>query len=945
LLRKNVKSLPPNVEPLKIAAVKPLPSLVGLAFFGRLVAAVVLVNVAFVGFSNLAAQVQAPSATDVSPTVNAEVSSVINTGSGYDAWTGSARRTITDLEVPGAVGSHGLKWVRSYNSASKDNGNGGWSFSYTWRYWGRGWADPQAVVLPDGGIWRPYEPGMKLRLVRSGLSSFSTWANLYLEDGSMVYMDGYTDFPDDQHSNTVDYFYPEYVLDPYGRKTILTYEQIYVPPNYNTLNLRLVKVTDPSGRFIKITYAGSDNFTWFKVTRVEGSNGSWVNYSWPDAYHFHVDYSDGTTAAYTYGDTTYLMDTVCCPRGVCDNCTVTAHATKLITAQDTHADGPMQSIQYEYKSPGAFEGQIRAEHHYPSNTLVSQFTSTSCPTHPWSTSPDCPTATQTETRGDGPSRTIYMAQATQHVPLVKRKSDFNGVNEVFTYDSNNYLLTAKDRNGYTTTYTNESVIGNPTRITHPDGTHIDYTYSDSANPYYISTVTDELARTITYTRDPTTHLITRIDYPDGAYETFAYNGFGQVLTHRRKNGAFDYAAYDSTGLLIKLWNPTTAASVTDTDPHITLAYYPAGNAWQDRVSTVTYPANSSGLIASETYEYDRDSSGNPVHGRGLVTKITHADGTAKTFAYDSFGNKTSETDETGNTTTYTYDDYKRVKTAKNALNQTTTNDYTATNGASAYSHTTNSVRKSTSPTGIVTGQTYDNNFRLASRIEAEGSAIAATTTFGYDNNGNKTSMTDPLGHATTTTYDNRNRKKTLTDALSHVTTWNYDTTSNVTSINRPDGTTETKTYDTMHRVLTDTVPQTSTINLITTFVYNLSGTLQKVTDPKAQATTFAYDAADLKTKMTYLATGEYQAWTYDNAKNLISRRTVNGVTQNFTYDNRNRKKTMTWSNGLDSASFGYDGASRLTSASNPTSTITRAYDAAGRLTLDEQSVTGLGIKM
>jgi hypothetical protein len=68
----------------KSRSVKLLQSLIGLAFFSHLLAATVLVNVGFAGFSNLAAQVQAPSATDVSPTVNTEVSSVINTGSGYD---------------------------------------------------------------------------------------------------------------------------------------------------------------------------------------------------------------------------------------------------------------------------------------------------------------------------------------------------------------------------------------------------------------------------------------------------------------------------------------------------------------------------------------------------------------------------------------------------------------------------------------------------------------------------------------------------------------------------------------------------------------------------------------------------------------------------------------------------------------------------------------------
>jgi len=74
--------------------------------------------------------------------------------------------------------------------------------------------------------------------------------------------------------------------------------------------------------------------------------------------------------------------------------------------------------------------------------------------------------------------------------------------------------------------------------------------------------------------------------------------------------------------------------------------------------------------------------------------------------------------------------------------------------------------------------------------------------------------------------------------------------------------------------------------------------------------------------MTYPDTS-YQAWIYDNAKNVISRRTVNGVTQNFTYDNRNRKITMFWTNLTNVsnftpewANFGYDPASRLTSAQN-----------------------------
>jgi hypothetical protein len=57
-----------------------------------------------------------------SPFDSFDVSTMVDTGDGYDARTGSVRRTVTDIDVPGAVSSHGLKLVRSYSSTH----NGGW---------------------------------------------------------------------------------------------------------------------------------------------------------------------------------------------------------------------------------------------------------------------------------------------------------------------------------------------------------------------------------------------------------------------------------------------------------------------------------------------------------------------------------------------------------------------------------------------------------------------------------------------------------------------------------------------------------------------------------------------------------------------------------------------------------------------------------------------------
>jgi RHS repeat-associated protein len=960
--------------------------------------------------SSLQAQVSPPSATDLSPTVNTEVSPLIHTGCGYDAWTGSVHRSVTDLEVPGAVSSLGLKWVRSYNSGSSSLPNG-WSFSYTWRYWGHAWPDPIGVHLPDGGIWRTTDPGTKLRFWRScngGPNCSVGYAYLYLEDGSKVHMSFWVDPPECEQNPPrcyeIDYFTPDYVEDPYGRRTMLDYEQVYIPPYYGEGNIRLTKVTDPSGRFIRITYACDANINggcnagnWYKITRVEGSDGSSVNYhySYSDQGSdlTSVEYSDGTRADYTYGDTTYLMDTLCGCNPVCQNCTITAQGQKLIAAWDTHADSPMQSIYYAYKAPGRFEGQILAEKQLASasptaspvpGVTVSTFTSNSCPTHPWSQSPDCPSATQTEARGDGPSRTIYMQQAAQHVPLVKRKSDFNGINEVYTYDSNNYLTDVTDRNGSVTHYTNEQVIGNPTQIRHPDQTHVDYTYSDPDNPYHISTVTNERGKMTTYTRD-SNNRITRIDYPADAntpasYETFTYNGYGQVLTHRRKNGYYEHAAY-SNGLLWKLWNPTTAASYppSDDEAHITLTYYyvsPGPSAtphpWQDRVQTVTYPATGIGQVPSETYEYDRafaggvtDPNGAPVHGRGLVTKITHADTKYRSFGYDVYGNKRWEENELRNRTSYTYDDYKRLLTVTNPLNKTTIYTYNSTNGGSSFLHTTNSIYTATTPTGIVTKNTYDANLRKMSSIAAYGTPLAATTSYLYDNVGNLTQVTDPRSKVNVSTYDTRNRKTSTTEAsgttLARTTTWHYDEASNIYQIDRPDGTHETKTYDALNRVLTDTVPQTSSVNLTTTFVYNPSGTIASVSDANNHTTTFGYDASDQKITMTYPNNGGTQTWAWDNVHNPKWRITVNTQTfeaKYFYYDSRNRPYATWWYNWNDTVRtpdwcyFGYDDASRLIEAENGTagwgsniiSDVHRYYDAADELTLEEQNITGLGMK-
>jgi len=530
-----------------------------------------------------------------------------------------------------------------------------------------------------------------------------------------------------------------------------------------------------------------------------------------------------------------------------------------------------------------------------------------------------------------------------------------------------------DANGKTTNYVRGSIIGEIQQITYPweaNGANssarrsVWYAYLPN-DPHYLIARTDERGsargdpnHTTTYHRDANNRVY-QIDYPPDAnnvvaHEYFSYNTFGQVWKHQRRNSYFEYFQYDGRGLLTAKWNPTLT-NISDPSQLSSLSaaftsysYYTSG-PWTDRVQTVTSPANASGAVASESYEYDRVSQNGidgdyqsvaPCGGRGLVTRITHADGTYRSFAYDQFGNKLAEEDELHQgSTEYGYDSYNRLQIVTDPLNHSITYDYTETNGDPATDHTSNSPRTVTDPAEVVTTNGYDNDFRKTSTQVASNPA----TNFKYDAVGNVTDVTDPRGHITHAIYDSRNRKVTVTAAynetLAQSTTYRYWDGINILQIERTDGQVEKKTYDNLNRLWTHTEPVSPGVTKTTTLDYWPSGKLYHVKDVNGHTTIFSYNEADLKTVMQYPDNSTEQ-WAYDNVYNLQSRTTVNNEVQTFGYDNRNRQKTMNWNNKADWASFNYDAATRMTQANNPNCNITRQYDAANRLTHDTQAIIG-----
>jgi RHS repeat-associated protein len=132
----------------------------------------------------------------------------------------------------------------------------------------------------------------------------------------------------------------------------------------------------------------------------------------------------------------------------------------------------------------------------------------------------------------------------------------------------------------------------------------------------------------------------------------------------------------------------------------------------------------------------------------------------------------------------------------------------------------------------------------------DNSGPGQTTSFGYDADGNPTSMTDANNHLTTTAYDLLDRKATQAvprDASTTETTaWTYDSVGNVTALTRPGSLITAYSYDADNRSVDSVagadnpsaaaaglVDANGTKNIRTRVAYDADGNVVAQFDPRA----------------------------------------------------------------------------------------------------------------
>ncbi|TXI02313.1 MAG: hypothetical protein E6Q76_15660, partial [Rhizobium sp.] len=323
---------------------------------------------------------------------------------------------------------------------------------------------------------------------------------------------------------------------------------------------------------------------------------------------------------------------------------------------------------------------------------------------------------------------------------------------------------------------------------------------------------------------------------------------------------------------------------------------------QSAISTLSFVAATD---ARRQYAYDR---------RGLLTRLTDAEGVQTAMSYNAFGELAEQTTAYGtgqaNTTRYAYNPRGQMNSRTEAYGTTLAR---------------------------TTTQTFDAFGRVATVTDALGSV----TTLTYDRRGRQVGMSRTVSgqlESTSTVYDAFDRVVSQADARGYVTTYAHSDSARSLVVTTPEGVSVTTVHNRFGQTVTvsQALPGGGTATATTT--YDRNGAVVSVLDPLGNSTGNVYDVRGLLTEATD-ASGRKVQYTYDAVGRQLTRVEDPGagklnLTTTYTYDGQGRRLDVTDASGRLTR-MSYDREGRLTQvARDPNGlnlrTVT-SYDAAGRV--------------
>lgn len=526
----------------------------------------------------------------------------------------------------------------------------------------------------------------------------------------------------------------------------------------------------------------------------------------------------------------------------------------------------------------------------------------------------------------------------------------------YGYEPNDHVSSVTDPTGGVSRYSWDALF-HLTQSTNPAGGVTAYTYDGEDS---LIGTKGPLGEETTYRTDGQDRVIEVTD-PNGGTWKREYDGVGNVTRVTSPTGASTRYAYDSSGNLLSQTDPTGAVtryaydgvgrpvSVTDADGVVTRFAYDV----MDRVTRVT-----DGTGKHTDYGYDAD---------GNVVTVTNRKGDATVYAYDAAGRLVSSTTPSGATTSFSYDPVGNVVATTDPLGRTTTTTYTPIDqaesvtdpGGNTTSYGYDAAGRRTAVTDA-NGHTTRTEYDAAGRQTALADPTGATTSYGYDASGRQTSLTSAGGSATRYEYDPAGQLTKVVEAykkgakpgpsVNVTTSYGYDEDGNRVSVTDPDGHTTRYDVDAAGRTTAETDP----IGNTTRRTYTAAGRAASVVTGTGATTSFRYDKRGDLVRQD--AAGAIATFEYDSEQNLIAVTDPGGVT-GFQYDPDGRTTVQIDQQGgrlrtaYDKAgqtagvtlptgqklSYTYDRAGRATSQSSPWGDLAYAWDPVGNLSRVDRS--------
>jgi len=572
-----------------------------------------------------------------------------------------------------------------------------------------------------------------------------------------------------------------------------------------------------------------------------------------------------------------------------------------------------------------------------------------------------------------------------------------------TYDAESNIKSVTDRRGKTTTF-NYDVLdrlddsidplgqmidfeydknGNRTKETNKKDIVTDYIYDDLNRVTSITKAGIEIASfeydangNVILTKDAKKYGVAR-EYDarnqleresrlEASVTEYTYTVMGDPKTVKDPEGRITNFDYDKRRRLkTQTLNGNPTNYTYDANGNRKTVKKPKGNTWvyeydgADRLVDVIDPR---GEVTSYTYDFNdnRDSQTDARNGltrylydsANRLRSTTYPDLSVEAYDYDEEGNLETLTDLSNRVISYTYDDLNRPKmrtypTSGPADSQIQSIVF----GFDANNNLTSATENYSGTAGTrITSQEHDDFDRVINITYPGNKKLI----YGYDANGNRSSLTDADQKITNYYYDKLNRPTTIVTPEG-VTGYTYYRDSKIKSVTYPTLAVSTYTYDDSGRTESITNTQSGAIVSAYTYGYDQNSNPINVTEQQGsgpETITYEFDNLDRLEQAEYI--DKRITYSYDANYNRTSEKvtdliqgsaTENQLIVDRVYNHNARNQLQDITDNIDAAqsiAYTYDTNANRATRSQAGVTTEYVYDIRDHMREVKQGGSSIG---